>query len=89
MCSNFSTEGSLGKRHIDSFDINVLPPRPKAPQAGLPERSVCALFPGKKTHKKGTHIIICRGDVWVERGPKQAILGHKRCDLPMGLQDQE
>ena len=56
-------------------------PHSKTPSPGPPEKSSCASFPGKERNK-GTHINFLGGGFGGQkRGPKQAILGHKRFSL--------
>ena len=64
------------KKHINFFNINLLPPT-QNPPVGLPAKSLCASFPGKE-RKKGAHVNFFGGILGQKGVPIQTIFGHKK-----------
>ena len=65
------------KRHMNFVNMNFLA-HPKPPILGPPEKKFMCLISWERTHKRDPHKLF-RGDLRDQkRGPKRAIVGHKK-----------
>ena len=69
-----------GKKHINFFNINFLPPTQNAQFWALRKKFMC-LISWERTQKRNPHKLF-RGEIWRQKGgPKRAILGCKKFSL--------